>query len=200
MISHQHHPYASQFHKSMHRKDATSVQNWLNYWIAHVNCWSLKSGYWTVFFDILIINAVQTYRKSLLLQESLETAAHSAVAWLQLHISIDWGRWTHSALPSDERQIAKKCKKYIKISDFKMLGFVRICMDLVQSCAICFVAAKLAPVEQLELLVPWGRKSLQASTTWTLCDGCVDFPRHERSSVRWDTGQMSSLSTTHSCI
>jgi hypothetical protein len=62
------------------------------------------------------------------------------------------------------------------------------------------VAAKLAPVEQLELLVPWGRKSLQASTTWTLCDGCVDFPRHERSSVRWDTGQMSSLSTTHSCI
>ena len=37
------------------------------------------------------------------------------------------------------------------------------------------------------ILVPWGRRSLQASTTWTLCDACVDFLRHEMSSVRWDT-------------
>jgi len=58
---------------------------------------------------------------------------------------------------SDERQIAK-CKKY-QIQD------AGICTDLYGFGAICFVAAKLAPVEQLELLVPWGRKSLQASTT-----------------------------------
>ena len=152
MISHQHHPYASQFHKSMHRKDATSVQNWLNYWIAHVNCWSLKSGYWTVFFDILIINAVQTYRKSLLLQESLETAAHSAVAWLQLHISIDWGRWTHSALPSDERQIAKKCKKIYKNIRFQdagictdLYGFGAIMCNLLCGCKACSSRAAWTP-------------------------------------------------------